>query len=190
MVAIAGDAGVTDNLVTLEQATSGLEPSDFAALAQASSRIGASRVGRRLPSSLIQADGGVGARARLLLCHFVAGLDALDPLDVLTLEQLVEVSGHGAASWPVVRAVTARIVRGDTAVPELLEALRACGSDAVITVPSTPPATVTLITEEVLANPSDFPLGWVIVAERWHSSANAESPLATLALERKWVPDL
>ncbi len=107
----------------------------------------------------------------------------------LTTDQLSRLARYGNASWPAIRAITIRIVNGEP-LERLLDALEACGPDSAIKIPSDKPPDLPSLADSILSRPSNFPLGWVVVVERWHSLGHVELPLAKVATEKQWVPNL
>lgn len=188
LVAVADEAVVCANLAALDTVLTGITVDALRATADSSSRIGASGIGRRLPTSILADARDCSARTLLLLCHHTVRLRDLDTLASLPMTALIDMLAIGPARWPALRALTARMLASPS--PELLDALRTAGPHATVEVPSTATAPDGQFLAEVLSAPAQYPLNWVIAAERWHSQHHDQPPLARVATRNGWVPDL
>lgn len=188
-VAIADTEVVTEHIAAFDEVVEQIEEERFFSGAQTSSRLAASAMGRRLRSEVWTAAQTATDRARLLIAHHAARFESFDPLAGLSASQLSHMARYGHASWPAVRAISARLLTGEPLIP-LLEALEACGPDAHIVIPEGKAESSPLLTDSILEQPQKFPLGWVVAAERWRSSRYVEPPLSKLAIANGWVPDL
>jgi hypothetical protein len=179
-VATSGALGAL--LPVVDEVLSGMDHALVSNAAQAVSRLGASGVGRRLPPALL-------AESELLQPITLLFVAHLDPLPYLSVQQLGGMAGFGAASWPVVRAVSARLLgRKEDAVP-LLRVLRACGPDTIVPLPdSNLMGSLGEVSSEILGQPDQYPCDWVIFAEKVRSRNHEEEPLASVAAARGWVP--
>ncbi|OMC33851.1 hypothetical protein A5740_11190 [Mycobacterium sp. GA-1841] len=189
LVAIADFEVAQVHIPTLDVVVSQIGDDTFFNIAQSSSRLAASAIGRRLHSDIWTAAQSASHRTQLLIAHHAASLETLDPLTGLTTDQLSQLARYGNASWPAIRAITTRIVMGEP-LERLLDALEACGPDSAIKIPSDEPPDLPSLADSILSRPNNFPLGWVAVVERWHSLSHVELPLAKVATEKQWVPDL
>jgi len=189
-ISAADTSAVAGQLDLLDQVLAQVNEQTFKAAAQASSRLGATGLARRLPPSVWTTEVRLSARSWLLIAHHSASLSVLDPLPELSLDQLHGLAGYDAASWPAVRAVSARLLKSDGIAEDLLGLLRACGPDALVKVPVTSPPTSRLLVDALLETPDAYPLGWVVAAEHWQSVGNPEPSLGSVAIDRKWVPEL
>jgi hypothetical protein len=186
-VATSGALGAL--LPVVDEVLSGMDHALVSNAAQAVSRLGASGVGRRLPPALLAESELLQPITLLFVAHHCASLNDLDPLPYLSVQQLGGMAGFGAASWPVVRAVSARLLgRKEDAVP-LLRVLRACGPDTIVPLPdSNLMGSLGEVSSEILGQPDQYPCDWVIFAEKVRSRNHEEEPLASVAAARGWVP--
>lgn len=190
LVGIASASVVESQVSELSESLNSLPEEFFDSVAQASSRLGACGLARRLPQSFLSRAGAASRRAMLLLTHHSASLAELDGLPWATVSDLSSLAEYGNSSWPILRAVTRRLLDGEANADELLTVLEKCGSDSVIVVPRSKPLQRDAVTKAILERPGVFPFGWVEASEYWNSANNWERPLDEVALERGWTPDL
>jgi hypothetical protein len=185
LLATATEATVIDHLDDIDAVLADTADSNFGVLAASSSRLGATRIPRRLGHGILAAAGGATPRTLLLLSHFACDLASLDPLSPLSDTDLNQLAGPEPAKWAIARAVTARAVHDSNAT--LLATLANLGPDTRIDLP----AADTLDSEAlsaILADPSRYPAAWVLAAERSSAMANTEDTMERVALAQRWVP--
>jgi hypothetical protein len=186
LLATADTATVIDHIGAIDACVAALTPDEFAAVAAASSRLGAMQQGRAIGREIWPALISASNRLKLLVSHFAASKVELDPLDALTVADLMDLASPSPSAWPIVRAISARLLSLPT--PTLLEALAAAGSEAKVDMPSVAQQLPVDYLDELLRGPGRYPTAWVIAAERWRSIQHAEVPLDQVALEEKWLP--
>lgn len=185
---VSGDNAVIKNLITrLENFIAGLSEDEYRAMLDGLSRISASGLGRRLSSDLLAITKEPRVVAALLL--FTVDITKQDRIEDLDLAGLTALTSFGAASWPVHRALTARLLADQT--DHCLEAVRTCGPEAVVAVPDQmPKGFPDRHVAAVLQEPLCYPYAWVAAAERWRSRANVERPLGQIGVSEGWLPDV
>lgn len=188
LVAVADEAVVRTNLPALNRHLRELDADTFRTTADSSSRLGISGIGRRLSPAILADITDYSARTLALICHHTARLSDLDPLTPLPLASLIEMLDADSAQWPALRALTARMLAAPSA--ELLDGLRAAGPLSVVDVPTNTAGLDTPFTTAILNSPADFPIAWVVAAERWHSQSTKQRPMSSIAAQRSWVPEL
>jgi hypothetical protein len=189
LLAVADPVVVQGGIAFVDQLLDDIGEEQFFAAAQSSSRLGASGLARRLPETIWTAGKFASTRTQVLLAHHSASLSSLDALPALSEAQLGQLARYNHAAWPAVRAITARLLERKDEITSLLQALEACDPEAPIKVPAAPTPSATLA-DAILSRPEVFPLGWIVAAEHWRSTGNVEPPLAVVAIEQKWVPDI
>jgi len=186
LLATADTTVVGCGLARIEAHLEGLTNEEFAAVAAASSRLGVTQRHRRLGSEVFRQLGNFGSRTRLLVTHFAAHTSALDPLDAINDEELVAMMAPNAASWPIIRAVTTRMLRTPSTV--LLDAVSKAGANAKLDMPDAVRPIDPSHVSAILAHPDLYPAAWVVAAERSRSQSREEPPLEEVALVEQWVP--
>ena len=93
-------------------------------------------------------------------------------------------SGTPAAAWPAACALTTRMMTNPTSTT--LACLRRHGARAFPHGEFLCDGIPTQLLQEVLANPAEFPLGWVLGAEQAISASVKEPPLADIADQQGW----
>ncbi|MFE1764051.1 NACHT domain-containing protein [Streptomyces angustmyceticus] len=181
LLAVADESVVATHLPRLDQAVNALPLDMRHALCMSSSRLGAWRIARSLSSSLLPAASGTPCTA-LLVAHYVA--DPEEPehhLQPLSDELLAEMAAYGAAAWPALQALSARMTQAPSTA--LLAGLRAHGpqENDRLNTGFLPPEMAAVI----LAAPFDYPMAWVVAAEQAGLS-DSEPYLAEVAGDRKW----
>ncbi|MEZ0357812.1 NACHT domain-containing NTPase [Mycobacterium sp. SA01] len=182
LIAAAEPQIVFRQLDKVDEVLSGLPQDEFDSLADSSSRIGRGQACRRLGDGIWSRLGDVSDRTLLLVTHFTASLAANDPLSALSDERLARAALSTASSWPIARAMAARMLGGGSAA--LLRGL----TRLVGTRPPSTDLDVESWEDAVLADPASFPVSWVLEAEQRRSSAVHESPLEQVALREEWLP--
>lgn len=198
LVLCAGAETVTVLLPTLESFMDSFTDDEHWILLQGLSRISASGLSRharagaphsgpRLPRGLLMRTGNVRLRAALAL--LTVDLVMQDPIEELGLSALIGLASFGAASWPAHRALTARLIAEQSY--ESLQAVKACGRDAVAVLPDKKPTGFPgQHIEAILGEPLAFPASWVVAAERWQSRDHMEKPLGQVGVSEGWLPDI
>ncbi|MDB4986789.1 MAG: putative large ATP-binding protein, partial [Myxococcaceae bacterium] len=187
LIATAGDAVIIDLLKHIDDVISGASDNDFLAMAMSSSRLGATRIPRRLSHAVLTAARTTTPRTRLLLTHFASSLDRLDPLPAMRDTDLVELASPDPTNWPIARAITARMTKGINTT--LLTALAKLGPTTPLDVPETTNIDPQMLMP-ILDYPSRYPAAWVFAAERAHVIADTRSTLERVALSQRWVPKI
>ncbi|MFJ5022043.1 NACHT domain-containing protein [Streptomyces goshikiensis] len=181
LLAVADEAVVSTHLSHLSQAVSGLPTDMRHALCLSSSRLGAWNVTRKLSAALLPT-ASCSPCAALLVAHYVA--DSEEPkhqLQPLSNELLAETAIYGAAAWPSLQALSARMAQFPSA--SLLAGLRAFGPQEEIPIETGPLPPE--IAAEILATPFDFPMTWVAAAEQ-AARTDSDAYLGEIATERRW----
>jgi hypothetical protein len=186
LLATADTSVVASELARIDAHLQGLSDEEFNAVAAASSRLGIAQGHRRLGSEVLRQLPGYGPRTRLLVAHFAANTSAFDPLDAMNEEELISMMAPNAASWPILRAVTARMLRSPSTV--LLNALSKAGANAKLDMLEVVRPLESSHVSAILANPDLYPAAWVVAAERARSQSHEEPPLEKAALAEQWVP--
>ncbi|MBO4164409.1 NACHT domain-containing protein [Micromonospora antibiotica] len=102
-------------------------------------------------------------------------------------EQLGDMGRFDHAGWPGVRDLTCRMLERPSKM--LLDGIKAHGHKAVVSVSGDMIDHVpTALLETILDNAGEYPLGWVIAAERAISRKHHDAPLAQVAQSRRWFP--
>jgi hypothetical protein len=105
---------------------------------------------------------------------------------VISGDELVEMMSPNAAAWPIVRAVTARMLERPSKV--LIDALSKAGANAELDMLDAAHPLERTYTDAILDVPQSYPSAWVITAERARSQRHDGPPLEDDALKEKWVP--
>ena len=184
LLAVAAPAVLTDCLPLLDNVVTTLPPADRDALAASSSRIGAWRHGRRLPSTVLAGIGSLSPLTALLLTHHVADHARLDPLPELAESLLAPMAEHGPAGWPAHRAITARLASGQT--PQIVHALLSCGPGAAIETSDVNSGMPLPLAENILASPARYPLGWLLAADTQSTQRHPQEPITETARRHGW----
>ncbi|MFC8408748.1 NACHT domain-containing protein [Arthrobacter sp. NPDC057259] len=172
-----------DNLAAVMAAAS---EDEFYSFATSTSRLGATRIPRRLGGDVLAAAGKYSDRLALVVSHFAAGHDGNDPLEPLRDEQLRGMASADPHNWSVARAVTDRLLRSSSEC--LMDALTKLGPDSPGTIGHVSSAIEQGISQRILQSPALYPGSWVSAAERCHSSSNQEPALAEEIQDNGWVP--
>jgi hypothetical protein len=188
LLATATEDMVLQHLTKVAEVLDTASVDDFDAFAMSTSRLGATRIPRRLGNGALSAAANYTDRLALVVSHFAAEHAGRDPLEALTDGQLLGMSSAAPHHWTVARAVTDRLLR--TYNETLLSALADLGPECVVSLGYVESPADDRITQRVLQNPAIYPGSWVRAAESWYSSSNNESPLAEEASENAWVPDV
>jgi hypothetical protein len=186
LLATASLAVVAQHMEHIDACLANLTDEEFVALAAASSRLGVSQRRRRIRSEVWQHAATVGPRTKLLVSHFAADTSQLDPLDALDDDKLAELLSPTAATWPIVRATTGRIL--DQPDSTLLGLLSKAGLEAGVDMPDDATPLNDEHVDRLLARPGSYSASWVVSAERWRSQQHEEQPLDLEALKEEWVP--
>ncbi|WP_432983051.1 NACHT domain-containing protein [Dactylosporangium sp. CA-233914] len=187
LLATADEGIVIDNLDRIDAIMERTTDDDFLALAASSSRLGATPIPRRLGRRTFQSVAGCSPRTTLLTTHFASSLRSLDPLAPLSDSTLIELASPQAASWPIARAVTARLLERPNDV--LLRGLAALGPQSQVNPQSehVHPAVLEVLSA-ILAEPALYPGRWVEIAEWAQSTARKEDMLERVVLDQAWIP--
>jgi hypothetical protein len=187
LLCVADTSVVVAALTKLDSLLTSLDTENFTPLADASSRVGASGIARRLPDSLLTASAALTPRTQLLVAHHTADLDKADSLRPLSDQALTSLAAFGNASWAASQALIARIVSNPNQT--VIDALTALGPDSI-----TGSLTSLPLTDEwcaqILDRPESFPRSWVVAAEAQHSKRRLERAFLRLAVDEGWVPKL
>jgi hypothetical protein len=184
LVAVAAPAVVAACLSELANDLDALSTDHFAALMASSSRLGLSRVSRRLPPDLVAAAVAASLPAGVLVAHHADLLGtASNLLGVFTPETAAQAARFGAAAWPALRAAGMSLF--NTESPDWLAVLEAHGAAAEGGVAHGP--LPDHLCERVLSKSARYPLQWVLIAETSRSQLNTERPLLTAA--STWFDD-
>lgn len=196
---VTGDAPTVETLLpTLATLFDSLTDDEHWNMLQGLSRIAASGLtrrlragvqpsGQRLPTSIMLLTENVRLRAALAL--FAVDVLKQDSMEGVATASLIPLASYGPASWPAHRALTARLLEDQSY--ESLQAVRACGPDAVVSLPDKKPTGFPRQhMDAILAEPLTFPVVWVEAAERWRSRDNRERPLGEVGVKDGWLPNL
>lgn len=161
-----------------------LEHDCAAVLPNSSSRLGLSRVSRRLPAGLITTALERSLSLGLLISHHV-DMDraAADLLASVTSDVARDLAQFGSAAWPALYIAGLALHQHGSA--DWLAVLEAHGPDAAGGVALGPLSET--VTAEILQSPARFPLQWVEVAEASRSQSHVEPPLSVTA--STWFAD-
>lgn len=185
LVTVANESVVIECLDQLASGLRDIPSPQLSALCLSSSRIGASSdLGRPLGTACREKAAAVSSMSWLLAAHHAGDIDGLDALSGPSDRELASLGMHGIAAWPATHALTLRMLQDPTA--DLLACLRRHGSGAApqngfscdeIPIP---------LLREVVAKPGEFPLGWVLRAERALAASVKEPSLADIADQEDW----
>jgi hypothetical protein len=180
LVTAASQQALVANLGNLDIATAQLPQPMLNALLASSSRIGASGLTRALSGDAVTAAATSTAATALLVAHYAASPDLLSPY---SKQQLGDYGRYGIVAWPALLALTARMSAKPS--PALLTYLQRFGAGA-----SQPPFDLAPESGEynstIITHPADYPLEWILAAERQISSRTSDSPLAIIADKAEW----
>ena len=185
LLATANTDIVAQHLSLIDSCLTALTDDEFSAVALSSSRLGVNQKHRRLATN-IWIGGSLGPRTKLLISHFTADLSNLDPLRDLSDAELDDLASPTAAAWPIVRAITARMLNQPSST--LLAALAKLGIDSEAEIPRNAKALPVEYLSAILAESAQYPASWVVAAERWQSLGHDEPELERVALNDKWLP--
>ncbi|RNG23571.1 NACHT domain-containing protein [Streptomyces botrytidirepellens] len=182
LIAVADETVVTEHLPRIDEAISALPPEMQQALCMSSSRLGASLVARRLSDATLPAAATCAPLTALLITHYVIAPEGpVQQLQPLSNDILTNTAPFGSAAWPALLALTARMTHA--ASPTNLEGLRAHGPHGTVRMqPSDLPSD---IMAAILASPFDYPMAWVMAADRAMRS-DSDQYLANVATDGKW----
>ncbi len=186
MLATAKDSVIEAHLDRLDTVVTSLDDSQFYALAASSSRLGLTQTYRRTDAKTWQTITDRSARLQLLAAHFTANLNQLDALEPLSSQQLRALAGVGPERWPILRAVSSRLLRQPN--DDLIAALAEFGPNAAVDIPVDASPIPAQYIDQLLVAPASFPAAWIVAAEQWRSLTTAETPLEEVAIEQAWVP--
>jgi hypothetical protein len=190
LLATAQPDVIASLLPQVDTCLASLTSDEFAAFAASSSRLGASRPHGRLFAGLWSCAADTHLRTRLVLAHFAAGQLDYDPLPALANEELVDLASPGAASWPIARAITARL--GTERTPDLFAALTKLGSTSILDFPAPSAIEGEAVPADyqatILIKAASYPGAWVVEAERRRSFYGRDAPLDKLAAAEDWLP--
>jgi len=186
LLATASEDVVIGQLERIDAILTNVADHDFDALASSSSRLGVTRIPRRLGARTLRSLSGRTARTKLLVSHFACDLSKLDPMEPLTDADLTQLARPHPTTWPIARAITARLL--DQPRPEMLGVLAMVGPRSRVQVPPGRTPTSPDVVMAILENPAIYPGSWVIAAERGHSITNSETTLDQVVLDHDWVP--
>jgi hypothetical protein len=185
LVAVADEKVVIDCLDQLASGLQELPPLPLQALCLSSSRIGvASEVGRPLEKACLEKAATASPLSWLLVAHHAADVNNLGVFSGPSDQELASLAEHGAAAWPAACALTTRMMTNPTSTT--LACLRRHGARAFPHGEFLCDGIPTQLLQEVLANPAEFPLGWVLGAEQAISASVKEPPLADIADQQGW----
>lgn len=183
LLAVADTVIVADCLDLVDEVTCALPAADLRALRLASSRTGASGVGRRLGRTILPTLATHSIDTTLLVLHHTTALDRIDELNGLPDRLLGAMIDLDPCSWPAVRAVSGRMIESPSSAR--CELLCAAG-------PLNPIDGIneTAIRDDavgdILVAHTDMPEQWLLAAEARHATAVHESPLIDLATTEHW----
>src|SRR5262249_1272483 len=137
-----------------------------------------------LGSAILQQTAGRPLATILLVAHHLARLADLSDLPSIDDQQLAEMGAFGAAGWPGIMALTARMfIRPSTT---LLDAIRAHGHYAIVRVEQLPPTIPSDLLRSILRDAADYPLAWLLAAEHRLAQDFDEPHLARIADQQHW----
>ncbi|MCP2242701.1 NACHT domain-containing protein [Lentzea aerocolonigenes] len=182
LLAVADTTVVVECLEHVDEVVSTLPASGLRAVRLASSRMGASGLGRRLHTSVLSQLDGYSADTALLVLHHTVLPGSPDPLDELSDDLLSAMINLEACSWPAVRAAHMRM----TLSPSL-----AVGDLLRLGGPNRYPDAVSSglpndVMHDLLTRPADVPVEWLMGAEAQHSATVAQPDLADFAVAEGW----
>jgi len=144
----------------------------------------ASEVGRPLEKACLEKAATASPLSWLLVAHHAADVDNLGVFSGPSDQELASLAEHGAAAWPAACALTTRMMTNPTSTT--LACLRRHGARAFPHGELLCDGIPTQLLQEVLANPAELPLGWVLGAEQAISASVKEPPLADMADQQGW----
>jgi hypothetical protein len=183
LVTIADDNILTQCLGQLADGLGKLPPSFLYALCYSSSRIGSAQLNCLRKENCISKAAEVSSLAWLLAAHHAFDHESTCIRTGPDDEELASLSVYGIAAWPASYALTDRAM--DNPSGSILAFLRrygphACPQNMVID------GIPVQLMRDVLKDPADFPLAWVVEAERTVSDHAEEPPLADIADSQAW----
>jgi hypothetical protein len=186
--ALVGVAATSVLQACLAQVAGDLETLDddlLTALMASSSRLGLSRVSRRLPAGLVTDASAASPATGLLVAHHVdVDSEGRSPSGFTTPNVAAEMARFGAASWPALYAAGHALI--STQSSEWLQALGAFGPTAMSAQVRGAILSADL-SEQILRHPGRYPLQWIMLAEASRSRLSVESPL--LVSTTAWFQD-
>ena len=184
LLAVGAPEVVVACLSELAHDLDALNPDQLAALMASSSRLGLSRVSRRLSSDLVAAAVEVSLPVGLLVAHHADGLGtSSNLLGAFTPKAAAQTARFGAAAWPALRIAGTSLF--NTKSPDWFGVLEAHGPAAEAGVAHGPLPDE--LCKLILNNSARYPLQWVLIAEISRSQLNTEPPL--LAAASTWFDD-
>ncbi len=184
LLTVAAEAVVVACIDRLTTVVSSLPTDRLAALCLSSSRMGAWGLARRLAPDVLQHSLDLSPAVTALVSHHVAGLKRLDDLPAISDSQLADMATFGRAGWAGLRALTARMLARSSAT--LFDAIRGYGHDGIVSVGQLPATVPSELVSEVLGDAANFPMAWLLAAERRLAQDLDEPQLARVAIERHW----
>ncbi|APE12746.1 hypothetical protein BO226_25745 (plasmid) [Rhodococcus sp. 2G] len=182
LLAGATDKVVLSNLSNLDTVAETLSDRLFRTMVEASSRLGASGLTRRLADGVLAAGVDISPVIGLLVAHHATAVERPADLPQFTTQALGDVGKYGTSGWPALRALSMRMIASPS--EEVLEGIRAHGAASVLPSLAIPRATV--YDSGILCSPADFPLEWVLAAERRVSQDAGNEPLEQVAADNEW----
>jgi hypothetical protein len=162
-----------------------LPPLPLQSLCLSSSRIGvASEVGRPLEKACLEKAATASSLSWLLVAHHAGDVDNLGDFSGPSDQKLASLGEHGIAAWPAACALTTRMMMNPARTR--LACLRRHGAGAFPRGEFLCDGIPAQLLQEVLANPAEFPLGWVLGAEQTVSASVKVPPLADIADQHGW----
>jgi hypothetical protein len=188
LVAVASPDVIIANLDNLDSVANQLSTAMLHALLASSSRLGVAGLSdRRLPDTVLTAAATTSPATSLLVAHHATSLESPYCLPQYSEQQLAEHSRYGTSAWPALRALTARITPTPS-TNRLFEIIRLFGANAIY--PSYPPVGLGADDEDlartILNSSAEYPLAWVLAAEKRISHSAHDAALATVADEADW----
>ncbi|MGH3760512.1 NACHT domain-containing protein [Actinophytocola sp.] len=187
LMAVASPEVIVDNLGNLDRATDQLPPSMLDALLASSSRLALGRVGnRRLPDDVLRAASISSPATSLLVAHHASILsrDRPYPLPQYSEQQLAEHSRYGISAWPALMALAARMTTNRSST--LLGSVRRFEANAISDCQVPFESGSEELARTILDSPREYPLAWVLGAEKQISHGTRDTALATVADDSEW----
>jgi hypothetical protein len=178
MIAVASAEIVKASLVDIAEDFAALDEDAAYAVIASSSRLGLSRVSRRLSVDLLSEACTASPETGLLVAHHLEISDRNTGKALATNlapEGAAAVARYGAAGWPGLYA--AGVGLAETQSTDWLASLRAHGPTTTI-LPVAFDLSDELI-ETLLSEPAHYPIQWVQLAESCRSRQSIEQPLLT-----------
>lgn len=182
LVATAAEAALLANLDHLNAVVAEVPVEMIRSLVASSSRIAASGLARRIGRDAVRAAAGMNTATALLVAHHAARERPVQ-LAAYSDDLLGEFSAFGVSSWPALSVLTWRMRQQPSSA--LLAHVRRFGP-SFPQLPFDLPPEAAKHSREILAAPAEYPLGWVLAAERLVSNAAADAPLSEIAHHNGW----